>query len=311
MATPARMSFLFVAVRGAVLVLAWTLLGCGSYRPAATQFHAPAQSTRDWEAILQKPPKITLERLETGRVRVRMSDLIDFDDPKAQGLTDEQLFVPVFAYLLHHEDRGDYLIDAGLDRSFQTVTSGDMAGLFAFKFYAVQAAGEDLPAQLAQRHASPRGVFFTHLHPDHLSGAASLPRDIPYIVGRGESPTSLGVLFHENALDGVRDFEEIDFSTAPTMPPLGPCVDVFGDGSLWALSTPGHTQGHMSFLAVTKAGPALITGDVSHTRWGFDHAVIPGKFNDGKRSDSRRSLDQIKAFATAYPSVRIFLGHER
>jgi N-acyl homoserine lactone hydrolase len=95
------------------------------------------------------------------------------------------------------------------------------------------------------------------------------------------------------------------------MAPLGPCVDLFGDGSVWAISTPGHTMAHMSFLVVTKTGPALITGDVSHTRWGFDNSVIPGRFNDGKKSDSRRSLDQIKAFANAYPSVKIFLGHER
>jgi N-acyl homoserine lactone hydrolase len=162
----------------------WTM-GCGSYRPPSTQFQAPALSARDWESVLQRPSRVTLERLETGRVRVRMSDLIDFDDPKSKGLTDETVFVPVFAYLLHHDDRGDYLIDAGLDRSFQRITSGDVSGLFAFKFYAVQTAGEDLPAQLARRAARLHGVFFTHLHPDHLSGAASLPRDIPYIVGRG------------------------------------------------------------------------------------------------------------------------------
>jgi N-acyl homoserine lactone hydrolase len=301
---------LSAAVRAAVLALASTA-GCGSYRPPATPFHAPAQAARDWESVLHQPSKITVERLETGRVRVMTSDLIDFNDPKTSGLTDTQLFVPVFAYLLRHEDRGDYLIDAGLDRSFQKITSGDMSGLFAFKFYAVQAVGEDLPSQLDQRGAKLRGIFFTHLHPDHLSGATSLPRDIPYVVGKGESPTSVGALFHEDALDGVRDFQELDFSAAPAMAPLGPCLDVFGDGSFWAISTPGHTVGHVSFLVVTKTGPVLITGDVSHTRWGFDRSVIPGKFNDGKRSDSRQSLNQLEAFAKAYPDVKIFLGHER
>jgi N-acyl homoserine lactone hydrolase len=97
--------------------------------------------------------------------------------------------------------------------------------------------------------------------------------------------------------------------TAPCQA-LGPSIDVFGDGSLWAISTPGHTVGHVSYLVVAKTGPALITGDVSHTRWGFDHGVIPGKFNDGTRSDSERSLAQIRAFASQYRRVQIFPGHE-
>jgi N-acyl homoserine lactone hydrolase len=299
------------AARWATLAALGSAAGCGSYRPPATAFHAPPPSGRDWATVLRQPSKLTLERLETGRVRVTKSDLIDFDDPRASGLQDEQLFVPVFAYLIHHDDHGDYLVDAGLDRSFQRTTSGDMAGTFAFKFHAVQRPGEDLPTQLAARGARLRGIFFTHLHPDHLSGAASLSHDVPYVVGKGESPKSVGPLFYEDALTGVRDFEEIDFSGAPTMAPLGPCVDIFGDGSLWAIATPGHTVGHMSFLAVTQTGPVLITGDVSHTRWGFEHGVAPGKFNDGKKSDSRRSLDQLMAFARAYPNVKIFLGHEQ
>ena len=170
-----------------------------------------------------------------------------------------------------------------------------------------------MPSELAARGSTLRGVFFTHLHPDHVSAAASLPRGIPYVVGARESPTSKGFLFYEDALHGVGDFEEIDFSHAAAMPPLGPSVDVFGDGSVWAISTPGHTTGHVSYLVVAKTGAALITGDVSHTRWGFDHGVIPGKFNDGEHGSELRgqgSLAQVRAFASRYPNVQVLLGHE-
>ncbi len=289
------------------------LCGCGSYRPPATAFAPPASSSedaRDWTAILGRPSTLSLERFETGRVRVMRSQIVDLHDPRAAGMADQELFVPAYAYVVHHETLGDYLIDAGLDRSFQTRTSGDISGMFAFKVYGTQNPGEDLASRLAAAGISPRAIFFTHLHPDHVSGAASLPRDLRYVVGKGEAPTSVGFFFYEDALKGVRDFEELDFRKAPVMPPLGPCVDLLGDGSLWAIATPGHTNGHVSYLAVTRTGPVLMTGDASHTRWGFEHGVIPGTFNDGDPREAHRSLDALTSFVRAFPQVRVYVGHE-
>lgn len=289
--------------------LAPLLLACGSYVPPNTTFTALPPSANDWSAALARPARVTLETFESGRIRVRLSEVLDLEDPRAHELRDEETFVPVFAHLLHHDDLGDYLIDSGLDRSFQTTTSGDIGGLFASRIYAVQRPGEDIASRLLERHASLHGIFFTHLHPDHLSGATSLPKNIKYVAGPGETPKSVGFFFYEDALRGVTALQTFDFTHAPSMPPLGPCIDVFGDGSLWAISTPGHTAGHVSYLIVTKSGPVLLTGDASHTRWGFEHGVAPGDFNDGKREDARRSLDQLIAFSRAYPQVKVVLGH--
>ncbi len=104
--------------------------------------------------------------------------------------------------------------------------------------------------------------------------------------------------------------DEIDFRGVPDMPPLGPTLDVFGDGSLWAVRTPGHTVGHLSFVVISKTGPVLLTGDVSPTRWGFENGVIGGGFNDGDPRDAHRSLEQLIAFKKAYPEVRVVYGHE-
>jgi N-acyl homoserine lactone hydrolase len=289
----------------AVLIAA----GCGSYRPPSTPFHAGPPSAHDWSTILSRAPKVRLETFETGRIRVHRADVLDLDDPRARGLSDEEMFVPVFAHLIRHDDFGDYLIDAGLDRSFQRITSGDMRGLFAYKVFALQRPGEDILTRLLEEGVAPRGIFFTHLHPDHLSGAALLPRNIRYIVGKHEAPKSVGLLFYEDALRGVPGLEEIDFAQAPAIPPLGPSVDVFGDGSVWAISTPGHTVGHVSYLVVSKSGPVLLTGDASHTRWGFEHGVAPGKFNDGTKADARRSFEQLVEFARLFPQVKVRFGH--
>jgi glyoxylase-like metal-dependent hydrolase (beta-lactamase superfamily II) len=86
-------------------------------------------------------------------------------------------------------------------------------------------------------------------------------------------------------------------------------VDVFGDESVFAIHVPGHTPGSTAFLVRTPTGPELITGDVSHTRWGWEHRVEPGTFTmDGPRSVT--SLAQLATLAHDLPGIVVHLGHQ-
>ena len=52
--------------------------------------------------------------------------------------------------------------------------------------------------------------------------------------------------------------------------------DIFGDGSLLLLSTPGHTPGHQSLLVrLPKTGPVILSGDVAHFQTSFEHRYVP------------------------------------
>ncbi|OKO72697.1 MBL fold metallo-hydrolase, partial [Bradyrhizobium sp. AS23.2] len=86
-------------------------------------------------------------------------------------------------------------------------------------------------------------------------------------------------------------------------------IDVFGDGSLFAISTPGHTAGHVSYLARTPTGPVLLTGDACHTRWGWEHGVEPGSFTFD-RDEERKSLLALKALSQRHPKMVVNLGHQ-
>ena len=68
--------------------------------------------------------------------------------------------------------------------------------------------------------------------------------------------------------------------------------DLFGDGSLTLLSTPGHTPGHESLLVhLPKTGYVLLSGDVVHIQSNWDNRRIPS-FNADKAS-SAASMEKI------------------
>ena len=69
--------------------------------------------------------------------------------------------------------------------------------------------------------------------------------------------------------------------------------DVFGDGSVIMLYTPGHTPGHHSLLVkLPQMGAVLISGDCVHFRENYETNGVP-IFNTD-RSQTLASLDRVK-----------------
>ena len=86
-------------------------------------------------------------------------------------------------------------------------------------------------------------------------------------------------------------------------------LDVFGDGSLFAILVPGHTTGSTAYLARTPDGPVLLTGDVSHTAWGWEHGVAPGSFTEDHEANAE-SLKRLRALVARHPGIDVRLGHQ-
>ena len=86
-------------------------------------------------------------------------------------------------------------------------------------------------------------------------------------------------------------------------------LDVFGDGSLWALHVPGHSPGSTAFLVRTPEGPRLLLGDANHTRWGWHNGVEPGTFSNDQ-PQSALSLKTLLELAKQFPQVEVHPGHQ-
>jgi N-acyl homoserine lactone hydrolase len=109
-------------------------------------------------------------------------------------------------------------------------------------------------------------------------------------------------------LDGRPPLQELHIPNEPDGTFEG-VSDVFGDGSFFAILTPGHTAGHLSFLARTTTGPVLPTGDTCHTRLGWEKSVEPGSFLS-ERQRSRKNLLALKALSERHPKMTLRLGHQ-
>lgn len=161
--------------------------------------------------------------------------------------------------------------------------------------------------QLAKAGIRPdqiKYVGISHYHADHTGQVDSFPKAI-LLIGAKEwdaiaSPKpAQGVNFKpfEGWIKGENKVE-----TQPID------KDVFGDGSVIMLRTPGHTPGHSSLLVkLAGMGPVIITGDVVHFRENFDSDGVP-VFNFD-RAQSIASIERLKKLA-ANLKATVIIQHD-
>jgi len=298
----------------AVAALAVYLLRGGFHHFDITPYPLPPAAFTNWDEVLSHPRDISVTTLRTGAVHMDACLNLDPASPKQADCDHAPRDLPVLAHWVHHPQFGDYLIDAGFDDSFakHPPYGNYSAAMKLFNWLNGvtnrQAPGADLGAQLAQRKVHPKAVFFTHLHPDHTAGVPALNPETEFVFGRSEMsfPARAAVANH---FSGKAHFAGIDFRAAPVMAPLGHAVDLLGDGSFWAISAPGHTDDDMAFL-INGATPVLLTGDASHFAWAFHNGVAPRGWNQAGTTRAYESLEQLRAFASAYPGVKLIFGHD-
>ncbi|MEW5738856.1 MAG: MBL fold metallo-hydrolase [Myxococcota bacterium] len=300
-------------------------LTCLSLAACAFSDHATKPSTLgtprssdDLVAVLDTPGPVTLETIASCDWEVDRSGLINLKHPtaRAAGLTDGPEPIQVFFHVIRHPTKGVFLVDTGVEKALRDDPDhAAVRGLVASVMHREKMTFHlPLGEWLAQQPSPPAGVFLTHLHLDHVMGMPDVPATTPLYAGPGETSARsvLNLLVAPNidrALAGKEALSEWPYAGDPAQRFAG-VVDIFGDGSVWALAVPGHTHGSSAYLVRTTTGPVLLTGDASHTRWGWEHDVEPGTFSDEKPKDAE-SLAALKKFVAAHPGVEVRLGHQR
>ncbi|MFO0760209.1 MAG: MBL fold metallo-hydrolase [Byssovorax sp.] len=306
------------ALASAVVLSALALGGCA----ASTHAVEPAklgQSSRSGKLleVIDQPGPIEAETVVSTAWAVSRAGLINLDNPtaKAAGLIDGDEPIEIYFHVIRHPDKGVFLIDTGVEKALRdSPEKAAIQGLVAKEMH-VEKMGFKKPLAdfLAEQKKPVSGVFFTHLHLDHASGAPDLPKSTPIYAGPGETSARafLNMFTQGTAdrqLDGLPTLGEWKFSPDPDGLFEG-VLDVFGDGSFWALYTPGHTPGSTSYLARTAQGPILFVGDTCHTRWGWEAEVEPGGYT-ADHAKNRESLLKLRRLVREHPKIQVRLGHQ-
>jgi N-acyl homoserine lactone hydrolase len=302
----------------AIVVSSFALGGC------ATSTHAVQPSalggaarTADLLKVIDEPGPIVAETVVATEWAVSRAGLINLEAPaaKAAGFIDGDEPIQIYFHVIRHPKQGTFLIDTGVERALRDAKEkAAIQGLVAKEMHVEKMAFKKPLGEWLSAHSEPiKGVFFTHLHVDHIMGAPDLPKTTPIYAGPGETtPRALvNVVLQgtiDRVLDGLPALSEWKFVTDADGRFEG-VVDVFGDGSFWALWTPGHTPGSTSYVARTAKGPVLFTGDTCHTRWGWEAEVEPGHYT-ADHPKNLESLKRLRRLAAEHPKMDVRLGHQ-
>src|SRR5215510_14063072 len=149
--------------------------------------------------------------------------------------------------------------------------------------------------ELGLKPSDVRYVAASHTHFDHIGNVELFP-DAMLLVQKAEYewPSQSG---------GAR------FKPEHPVTKLEGDLDVFGDGSVTLLSTPGHTPGHQSILVrLARSGPILISGDAAHFRENWDFRRVPSFNVDVQQTLT--SMDRIAAIL-AHTKAQLWIHHDK
>jgi len=189
-------------------------------------------------------------------------------------------------YLLKHA-QGWMLWDTGVADAIAAMPDGQKpADPKATHWYRPKTLASQLEA-LGVKPADITFVAVSHTHADHIGNVELFPQAM------------LLVQKAEYTWPGANN--------APRFKPEHPVTtlegdkDVFGDGSVTILSTPGHTPGHQSLLVkLPQTGALVLSGDAAHFQANWDNRVVPSMNADPEQTKASmeriaRILEQEKA----------------
>jgi N-acyl homoserine lactone hydrolase len=222
---------------------------------------------------------------------------------------------PVPVFLIEHSTEGPFLIDAGYDPSISsdpTRTLGFLFGKVAMKHRLVEPGTTEAVKERGVSPSEITRVVMTHLHLDHASGSALWPQAAFVVDGvEREAARRVPGPYVKSHLATIGSWQEIDY-TGPAVEPFESferTVDLFGDGDVRLVSSPGHSPGHQSILLRLGDHYALICGDGAMSTLELREPLIDGIVVD--QDSYVRSGEEAREFMRAHPDTLAIPSHDR
>jgi len=224
---------------------------------------------------------------------------------------DKKLTLPVSCYLIEHP-KGKILIDTGWDTKYANERPHRFFGLLDSISTPVIGGTDGVDSKLQSLQVHPEDidcVYFSHMDFDHISG-------IPLVKGAKRFSTA-----REELSDANRYFfryvkanwqsvkvESFDYENS-AIGPVGKSYDVFDDGSVLLVNTPGHSHGHFSVKVTGTDGRyVILAGDSVYTQRSIKEHIIPGFTVD--KSLAKKSVEWICKCAADEKCLLVAPNHD-
>ena len=196
-------------------------------------------------------------------------------------------------YLIHHA-KGWFLWDTGVTDAIADRPPAPPSDPAAIQW----ARPKKLSSQIAELGLKPDDIKFmavSHTHPDHIGNVELFPTTMLFVQkAEYDWPLPLGLG---------------RFKPEHPVTKLEGDHDVFGDGSVRLISTPGHTPGHQSLVVrLPKTGTLLLSGDATHFKENWENRRIPGG-----NVDADKTVGSMKRMAEILEKEKgqLWINHDK
>ena len=272
-----------LAIHTVIRVLTAVLIGAAALTPS----ESPAE--------FAPPPKITGPRLY-----VFDCGTLVYNKPEDYGLKRDEVKdtnMGVTCYLVVHP-KGVLIYDTGLNDRLvgRPLYENVLEGYAQVKF-------NTLRGQLADIGFTPAKVDYlvlSHYHWDHIGNAADFAAST-WLVYKGDRDQMFSTA--ARALPWFSQYSALENSKTKL---INGDYDVFGDGTVIVVATPGHTEGHCSLLVrLNNTGAVLLSGDLYHYAEERDRNRMPDEEKTTGTIESRRKVEELLRRTGA----QLWIGH--
>lgn len=245
---------------------------------------------------------IRLYMFDTGILKCKYHDIY----LNQGGDADHEIPVPFF--LITHP-KGNVVIDGGTPVECAVDAEGHWGKVAQF-FTPVLSEEQGCVAQLVSHGFDPadvRTVVLSHLHLDHV-GAIGRFANATHVVQRAEYEYAFTPDWFARGAYIRKDFDNPQLKWLILEDAWGDFYDLYGDGSIILIRSPGHTIGHQSILVRTSSGQSvLLAVDAADTLDHWEERALPGA--NHSLIDAVRSVQKLRAVQEKTDAL-VVAGHD-
>jgi N-acyl homoserine lactone hydrolase len=149
--------------------------------------------------------------------------------------------------------------------------------------------------QIGVKSSDIKGMAISHTHGDHIGNVEMFPTTMLYVQ--------------------KAEYNWPGADNKPRFKPEHPATllegdrDVFGDGSVTILSTPGHTPGHQSLqVKLPKTGEVILSGDAAHFKDNWENRRVP--FQNASKEQTLASMERISGILSK-DKAQLWINHDK